>query len=119
MINKSSFWSSTEAWNLSSEGQLVYVKNSKGDVLTIKENDATINEETLLQKNAKQVWEKGFIEDCGYFTLKTPQSQKLLTAVSAHGFEVKGKGGLILECILTSVPSSKKNMRSHYAPILI
>ena len=44
----------------------------------------------MLQKNAEQVWEKGFIEDCGYFTLKNPQSQKLLTAVSPHGFDIKG-----------------------------
>ena len=112
LINKSNFWSSTEAWNLSSEGQFVYIKNSKGDILTIKENNTTIHEKTMLLKNANQLWEKGFIEDCGYFTLKNPQSQKLLTAVSAHGLEIKGKGNLISECVLTSVPSSKKYAKS-------
>ena len=66
------------------------MKNSKGDILSIEENTTTVNKETIIQNNSGQLWEKGLVEENGYFTLKNPQSQKLLTAVSPHGFDIKG-----------------------------
>ena len=72
-----------------SEEKLFYIKNSKGDTLTT-ENTTIVNKETIIQDNSAQLWEKELVEENGYFTLKNPQSKKLLTAVSPHGFDIKG-----------------------------
>ena len=47
-----------------------------------------------MENDATQMWEKGEANDEGYFTLINSHSKKVLTAISEHRLEIKGKAEL-------------------------
>ena len=90
--NKSGIWMSRDEWNfgpVDSADETVYIENtSKGTVLSISNEE--VKEVTHYQNDAAQIWRKGDPDNEGYFTLSSSNSEKVLTAVSDHGLEMKG-----------------------------
>lgn len=68
---------------------MFYIENiSKNKVLGVTEH--SVNEDTMLQNDARQMWKKGETNDEGYFTLINPRLKKVLTAISAHSLGIGG-----------------------------
>ena len=71
LINKSNFWKSNDSWNFFTKGTLVYIKNvTQNKVLGITDDSAgkTVIEENLDSNEFGQMWEKGIVNEDGYFT---------------------------------------------------
>ena len=104
LINKRNIWKSKkdDYWTLKPLGTMFYIKN-KNKVLTIK-ND-TISYQRSVADDVAQLWEKGPVNDEGYFNLSN--SQKVLTASdSGIKLEIKGKNTQI--CSKPGTVNNKK-----------
>ena len=58
------------------------------------DSDDSVKVKSFVENDATQMWEKGEADDEGYFTLINYHSKKVLTAISEHRLEVKGKAEL-------------------------
>ena len=89
--NKAAVWISSDEYNIKpSKSKLVYIENnSTGKVMGVF-HDGKVIEEDFVEGKPRQLWRKGEPDDNGYFTLKTPGSKKVLTAVSASELHIKG-----------------------------
>ena len=89
LTNKGDLWKSADEWNLKPTGKLFYIENiSKNKVLGVTKH--AVNEDSMVQNDAGQMWKKGETNDEGYFTLINPRSKKVLTAISAHSLGIEG-----------------------------
>ena len=84
-------WNSNNDWALHESGEMVYIENTlTNKVLSIKNNE--IYEENVDQNVDRQMWQKVMIYyDSGYFLLRDPNSQKVLTATLDQSFKLKSK----------------------------
>ena len=91
LSNMADLWNSNNDWALNERGEVVYVENTlTNKVLSIKNNE--IYGENLDQNVDGQLWQKVMIYyDSGYFLLKDPNSQKVLTATLDQSFKLKSK----------------------------
>ena len=98
LSNMADLWNSNNDWALNEKGEMVYIENTlTNKVLSIKNNE--IYEENLDQNANGQLWEKVLIYyDSGYFLLRDPNSQKVLTATSDQSFKLKSKYQLLKLC---------------------
>lgn len=89
-----------QLWNkgvANSEGYFTLTNSHK--VLTavsvngikVKDSDDSVKVKSFVENDATQMWEKGEGDDEGYFTLINSHSKKVLTAISEHRLEMKGK----------------------------
>ena len=87
LINRRHIWKSKigDNWTLKPLGTMFYIKN-KNKVLTIKNH--TIRYRRSVADDVTQLWEKGPVNDEGFFNLSN--SQKVLTA-SGIKLEIRGK----------------------------
>ena len=53
--------------------------------------DDSVKLKSFIQNDATQMWEKGEADDEGYFTIINSHSKKVLTAISEHRLEIKGR----------------------------
>ena len=90
-------WNSNNDWALNESGEMVYIENTlTNKVLCIKNNE--IYEENLDQNVDRQLWQKVMIYyDSGYFLLKDPNSQKVLSATLDQSFKLKSKYHFLLQ----------------------
>ena len=92
LANKSSVWKSNNEWFFKpAEGSLVFVENSKSNVLGVEGHAVVVQK--FSENNHEQMWEisnAGVANNEGYFTLKNSASKKVLTAASAKKLEMKG-----------------------------
>ena len=58
------------------------------------DSDDSVKVKSFVENDATQMWEKGEADDEGYFTLINSHSKKVLTAISEHKLEIKGKAEL-------------------------
>lgn len=91
LTNKSRFWNTNQCWSLkplrSRKGNKVYIENTtENQVLGVVDDKVK-----LVQDDRGQSWEKGEINQQGYFTLTNPASQKALTADSEGLLTIEGK----------------------------
>ena len=96
LSNMADLWNSNNDWALNEIGEMVYIENTlTNKVLCIKNNE--IYEENLDQNVDRQLWQKVMIYyDSGYFLLKDPNSQKVLTATLDQSFKLKSKYQFLL-----------------------
>ena len=96
LSNMADLWNSNNDWALHESGEMVYIENTLiNKVLSIKDNE--IHEENLDQNVNGQLWQKEMIyHDSGYFLLRDPNSQKVLTATLDQGFKLKSKYHFLL-----------------------
>ena len=67
-----------------------YINNPKYTYIFQIDHDDTINGGTFVPNDAKQMWEKGNVDDEGYFTITNSYSKKVMTAISEDKLESKG-----------------------------
>ena len=91
MKNNENQWSSTDRWNIKTEGKFVFIENtSKNKVLgTIKKG--IVKEEVFLESKIDQLWIQGTPNSEGYFTLKSSVCQRFMKAKSTISIKVQGK----------------------------
>ena len=91
MKNYENRWTSTDRWNIKTEGKFVFIENtSKNKVWgTIKKG--RVKEEDFLESKIDQHWIQGEPNSEGYFTLKSSVCQRFIKAVSSRRIQVKGK----------------------------
>ena len=95
LINKASLWKSDDDWVLEPRESLFTIKNvSKNKVLTPTVNGGLIFEE-FSERKPEQLWIKESPDESDYFTLKSNESFKYLTAISGNRLEVKGNDNKI------------------------
>ena len=93
--DKANIWGSTDKFNITKEGEFVYIEKISEEILTVKNNKKKVlgntgNGPTVLAQDFEdtpgQLWKKGEVNTEGYFTLvnsdKKHMSPKFLTAVS-------------------------------------
>ena len=69
-INKAGIWKSQDAWNLNSQGSVVFVENTdKKIVLTRYVNDLSIYLSNINPEETNQMWKMVKISDDEYFKL--------------------------------------------------
>ena len=88
--NKSGIWTSKDNWifgPIDSAERTVYIENTSNNTALSTSND-DVKEVSHYQNDAAQIWRKGDPDNEGYFTLSN--NEKVLTAVSDHGLEMKG-----------------------------
>ena len=87
--NKSNCWNSNDKWSFKpAEDNMFYVANiSNSTVLGI--SNQKVKEESMIENDPRQMWE--LIANLeGYFSVRNPFSQTVLTAVSTDCLETKG-----------------------------
>lgn len=67
-----------------------YISNPKYTYVFQIDHDDTITGGTFVPNDAKQMWEKGNVDDEGYFTITNSYSKKVMTAISEDKLEIKG-----------------------------
>ena len=90
MKNKSNIWTSDDEWIIKNQGKLVYIQNISKLKALATTYDGKVIEEEFTEEKFGQLWIKGEPNNEGYFTLRNPQSKKVMTAISATGLEMKG-----------------------------
>ena len=97
LTNMANLWNSNNDWALNARGEMFYIENTlTNKVLSIKNDE--IYEENLDQNANSQLWQKVMIYyDSGYFLLRDPNSQKVLTATLDQSFKLKSKYHFLLQ----------------------
>jgi hypothetical protein len=118
--NKAGNWKSTEEWNFrqirdvyetlvingikgapEKIGTDVYIEKTSEDNKVLGLNGDNVITEVKDESKGGQQWFKGWNRGNGYFTLKSSESQKVLTAISGSGLTIKDENpGLIFSIIL-------------------
>ena len=84
-------WKPEEQWTFvtaEKNGSMGCIENSGKDI-GLGINGDSVHEVTSYQNDATQIWKKGEPDSDGYFTLTSPRSQKVLTAISDQILEIK------------------------------
>ena len=91
LSNMADLWNSNNDWAVNERGEMVYIENTlTNKVLSIKNNE--VYEEILDHGVDGQLWQKVMIyHDSGYFLLRDPNSQKVLTATLDQSFKFESK----------------------------
>ena len=77
-------------WSINTEGEFIYIQNiSKNTVLGLSQHN--VIDQEYLEDNPFQLWKQGKADTEGYFTLENSERSIVLTAISTHQLEVKGK----------------------------
>ena len=102
LSNMADLWNSNNDWAVNERGEMVYIENTlTNKVLIIKNNE--IYEENMDQNADGQLWQKIMIYyDSGYFLLRDPNSQKVLTATLDQSFKLKSKKHFLLQKLCRS-----------------
>ena len=102
LTNMANLWNSNNDWALYARGEMFYIENTlTNKVLSIKNDE--IYEENLDQNANSQLWQKVMIYyDSGYFLLRDPNSQKVLTATLDQSFKLKSKYHFLLQKLCRS-----------------
>ena len=84
--SKANVWTSNDEWNIKNK----CIQNISKQKVLGTAYDGKVIEEEFTEGKFGQLWIKGEPNNEGYFTLRNPQSQKVMTAISATGLEMKG-----------------------------
>ena len=89
--NKAGLWKSIDSWIFKTEAEnFIYIENtSKTKVLGATSDDKVI-EEVFVDGKADQIWKTSKADTEGYVTLQNHIVQKVITAISESGLEIKG-----------------------------
>ena len=100
LISKGKVWKSDDTWKLlfvEKDSTMCYIENySIYRVLETTFHEKVI-EEDLFEEKPEQWWQRRFDWDndegnfSDYFTLRNFETSNLMTAISEHGLETKGK----------------------------
>ena len=115
LTNKSKFWNTNQCWSLKPlrKGNKVYIENTtENQVLGVVNGEVK-----LVQDQRGQSWEKGEANQQGFFTLKNPASQKVLTTDCEGFLTIEGKDSIILLhfCSLINPIISYQQIKTHVA----
>ena len=94
MKNNENQWTSTDRWNIKTEGKFVFIENiSKNKVWGIIKRGSSfqVKEDEFLESKIDQLWIQGKPNNEGYFTLKSSVCQRFIKAVSPRRIQVKSK----------------------------
>ena len=90
LIDKADTWQSKDEWKFKAQGSMIYINNTtKNMVLGTAYGDQVI-QESFVKDEPGQLWEKGSVNDEGYFTIKNSMSTKFITAISRGSLKTKG-----------------------------
>ena len=90
LVNKANTWQSNDEWSFTPQGAMIYINNTtKNTVLGTAFGNQVI-EEPFVKDEPGQLWEKGPVNEEGYFTIKNPMSSKSITAISRSSLKTKG-----------------------------
>ena len=90
LINKADTWQSKDEWKFKAQGSMIYINNiTKNMVLGTAYGDQVI-QESFVKDEPGQLWEKGSVNDEGYFTIKNSMSTKFITATFRGSLKTKG-----------------------------
>ena len=89
--NKEGLWKLKDLWKFKPNADdLIYIENtSKQKFLAIR-NDNEVILEDFEEDKAKQLWKKGDLDAEDYFTLKSSEVPKLITAITSRRLQIKG-----------------------------
>ena len=100
--NKANIWQSNNKWRfinilgsdvalrLKLEDAIVYIENiSKKKALSVNGDEVKLM--SVMKNNPNQMWNKGFADANGYFTLSSAINIKALTAISANSLGIRGR----------------------------
>ena len=77
------------ALRLKLEDAIVYIENiSKKKALSVNGDEVKLM--SVMKNNPNQMWNKGFADANGYFTLSSAINIKALTAISANSLGIRG-----------------------------
>ena len=91
MKNNENQWTSTDRWNIKTEGKFVVIENTSKNKVWGTKNRGSVKEEELMESKIDQLWIQGKPNIEGYFTLKSSVCQRVIKAVSPRRIQVKGK----------------------------
>ena len=90
LMNKANTWKTNDEWSFTPQGAMIYINNTtKNTVLGTAYGDQVI-QESFVKDEPGQLWEKGSVNDEGYFTIKNSMSSKSITAISRSSLKTKG-----------------------------
>ena len=89
--NNENQWSSTDRWNIKTEGKFVFIENTSKNKVWGTKKRGSVKEEELMESKINQLWIQGKPNIEGYFTLKSSVCQRFIKAVSPRRIQVKGK----------------------------
>ena len=90
LMNKANVWQTNDEWSFTPQGAMIYINNTtKNMVLGTAYGDQVI-QESFVKDEPGQLWEKGSVNDEGYFTIKNSMSSKSITAFSSSILKTKG-----------------------------
>ena len=100
-------WQSKDQWCFKEHGDVVYIENkSTNKVLTVLDDNNTVEEEILEKDNPRQLWNKQKQEKSnkdGYHFLMNTHSKMFLSAKSTNGFEIKKGTSLLNRIVLHTI----------------
>ena len=91
LANKANVWQSVDKWEFvkNDDKTMFYIRNiDKSKVLEVLD-DNLVDCADFVENKADQLWKKGDTME-GYFTLKSFELSKVMTAISETKIEVKG-----------------------------
>ena len=91
MKNNENQWTSTDGWNIKTEGKFVFIENTSKNKVWGTTKKGVVKDEKILESKIDQLWIQGKPNTEGYFTLKSSVCQRFITAASSAGIRVKGK----------------------------
>ena len=89
--NNENQWTSTDRWNIKTEGKFVFIENTSKNKVWGTKNRGSVKEEERMESKIDQLWIQGKPNIEGYFTLKSSVCQRFIKAVSPRRIQVKGK----------------------------
>jgi hypothetical protein len=89
--NNENQWTSTDGWNIKTEGKFVFIENTSKNKVWGTTKKGVVKDEKILESKIDQLWIQGKPNTEGYFTLKSSVCQRVVKAVSQRRIQVKGK----------------------------
>ena len=100
LISKGKVWQSNDTWRLLSvekDSTMYYIENHSIYMVLETTCHEKVIEKDLIEEKPEQLWQRRFDWDndvgsfSDYFTLRNFETSNLMTAISEHGLETKGK----------------------------
>ena len=100
LISKGKVWQSNDAWKLlfvEKDSTMCYIENQSIYMVLETTCHEKVIEEDLFEEKPEQLWQRRFDWDndegnfSDYFTLRNFETSNLMTAISEHGLETKGR----------------------------
>ena len=90
--NKAGLWKSDDDWNFipQNDGLICIENTSKQKMVWTLGALNKVTLETFVEAKVQQLWKKGEPDAEGFITLEKSEGQKVITAISESGLEIKG-----------------------------